>query len=109
MRLRSLERFCFVCAIVSSVRPDPFVRLVQATAIGLTSIRWQASTRTRHEKSTAALGDDEAAAMAIGYPGDPETLPEKFRQRELTKCVRKPIADLRFAGQWGRPSPIVAG
>jgi hypothetical protein len=55
-------------------------------------------------------GDYEVvAAIAIGYPGDPETLPDKFRQREVAKRVRKPIADFTFTGHWGRSSPIVAG
>ncbi len=49
------------------------------------------------------------AALAIGYPGDPELLPERFRQRELAKRSRKAIAEFTFAGHWGRPSPIVAG
>jgi hypothetical protein len=38
------------------------------------------------------------AAGAIGYTGDPETLPEQFRQAELAPRTRKPLEELIYAG-----------
>jgi nitroreductase len=52
---------------------------------------------------------EPVAALALGYPGDPQTLPEKLRQRELAPRERKPIADFVFSGGWGKISPIVSG
>jgi len=48
------------------------------------------------------------AALAIGYPGDPQSLPEKLRERELLPRSRKPLADFVMSGQWGHTSPIVS-
>ncbi len=43
------------------------------------------------------------AAIAIGYPGDPETLPEDLRARELTPRTRKPQREFVFTDQWNNP------
>jgi nitroreductase len=45
--------------------------------------------------------------LAIGYLGDPETLPEQRRQQELAPRVRRPLNEFVFGGSWGRPSPVV--
>lgn len=47
-------------------------------------------------------------AMAIGYPGDPMTLPDNFRERDLGVRQRKPLEQFVFGGQWGDPSTLVA-
>ncbi|MGH0036559.1 MAG: nitroreductase family protein [Myxococcota bacterium] len=44
--------------------------------------------------------------LAIGYVGDPESLPEDLRERDLTRRTRKPLSELVFAGQWGRPAAL---
>ncbi len=41
--------------------------------------------------------------LAIGYLGDPNTLPENYRERDITPRQRKPLAEFVFAGQWGAP------
>ena len=46
-------------------------------------------------------GWEPVAVMAIGYPGDPETLPEKLRERELAPRSRKPLREFVMAGAWG--------
>jgi len=48
------------------------------------------------------------AAMAIGYPGSAEALPEQLRERELAPRTRKPLAEFVMSGRWGHTSPIVA-
>src|SRR5688572_16947203 len=45
--------------------------------------------------------------LAIGYAADPETLPEKYRERDLAPRARNPLAEFVFGGQWGSPSSLV--
>ncbi|MGC1906908.1 MAG: nitroreductase family protein [Candidatus Acidiferrum sp.] len=40
-------------------------------------------------------------AMAIGYPGNPHSLPDKLKERELAPRSRKPLADFVMTGAWG--------
>ena len=42
------------------------------------------------------------AAFVIGYPGDPESLPDSLRQRETAPRERKPLASFVMAGSWGK-------
>jgi hypothetical protein len=39
------------------------------------------------------------AAVALGYDGDPNTLPERFQQAETAPRSRMPLADLVYAGR----------
>jgi len=50
---------------------------------------------------------DPVAAIAIGYPGDPEKLPEPLRQREKNPRERKDPKALFFSDLWEHPSPII--
>jgi len=50
---------------------------------------------------------EPVAAMAIGYPGDPNRLPEKLRERELAPRMRKPLAQFVMTGGWGHTAPFV--
>jgi nitroreductase len=47
------------------------------------------------------------AAFVIGYPGDPESLPETLRQRELAARERKPLASFVMEGRWGKTASFV--
>ena len=51
---------------------------------------------------------EAVAAMAIGYPGDPASLPDKLRERELAPRMRKPLAEFVMAGGWGHTASFVA-
>jgi nitroreductase len=44
--------------------------------------------------------------LAIGYPGDPGTLPEHLRPRDAARRPRKPLAAFLFTGGWGTGSPL---
>lgn len=45
--------------------------------------------------------DAEPVAMvAIGYPGDPKTLPENLREKELSPRQRKSLEELVYFGKW---------
>jgi Nitroreductase family len=45
--------------------------------------------------------------MAIGYQGDPMTLPDALKERDMTPRQRKPLDQFVFSGKWGNPSPLV--
>jgi hypothetical protein len=49
---------------------------------------------------------DPVAAFAIGYPGDPNLLDERVRQREFNPRERNPISAFVFSGQWGLPAGL---
>jgi len=63
------------------------------------------------EKARALLnvpaGHEPAAMIALGYLGDPNTLPEKLRLRELAPRTRKPLTEFVHAGRWGQPLSLV--
>ena len=39
--------------------------------------------------------------IAVGYQGDPETLPENLKQRELLGRIRKELKEIVFSGKFG--------
>ena len=45
--------------------------------------------------------------LAIGYKGDPATLPDALRERDLRPRPRKPVSQFVFTGKWGDPSKLV--
>jgi nitroreductase len=53
-------------------------------------------------------GSEAWTAIAIGYLGDPGTLPEALKQSDLSPRQRKPLRDFVFGGTWGRASRIVS-
>jgi nitroreductase len=52
-------------------------------------------------------GYEPVAVLALGYEGDPETLPEDLRERERAPRTRKAMHEFVFADEWGKPSPLV--
>ena len=61
-------------------------------------------------RQTFAIPPDwePVAGIALGYPGDPESLPEKLRERELTPRTRKPLSEFVMTGGWGHTAPFIA-
>jgi nitroreductase len=51
---------------------------------------------------------EPVAAMAIGFPGDPQSLPERLRDRELAPRTRKPVSEFVMTGGWGHTASFVA-
>ena len=45
--------------------------------------------------------------LAIGYVGDPNTLPEKYREHDLGPRQRMPLTEFVFGGRWGATSDLV--
>ena len=84
--------------------------VVQATALGL-AVHQMAGIFPDKVRELYNIPEDyePVAGIALGYPGDPDTLPERLRQRELAPRSRKPIREFVFAGRWGQTSPLIAG
>jgi nitroreductase len=80
--------------------------VLQATASGLVAHQMAGFNV---EKARADLGIpsgcEPVAMIAIGYPGDPNSLPERLRERELQPRSRRPIQEWTFWGQWGTRIP----
>lgn len=53
-------------------------------------------------------GHDPVAMIALGYRGDPETLPEKLRERERAPRTRKTVAQFVFGPRWGESAAVLA-
>jgi nitroreductase len=47
------------------------------------------------------------AMIALGYAGDPDSLPEELRKRELSPRQRKPLREFVFSGEWGHASGLL--
>ena len=45
--------------------------------------------------------------LAIGHAADPNTMPEKLRERDLAPRTRKPLAAFVFGDAWGSASGLV--
>ena len=81
---------------------------VQATAEGL-AVHQMAGfdvEAARHEFSIPA-GWDPVTAFVIGYPGDPNSLPDSMRQSETAPRTRRSLDTIVFAGKWREPSGLV--
>ena len=78
--------------------------VLQATALGLSAHQMAGFDV---EKARADLkipsGYEPVAMIAVGYPGDLASLPDRLRERELQPRSRRPISEWTFSGQWGEP------
>ena len=52
-------------------------------------------------------GFEAWTALAMGYQGDPITLPDGLKERDLNPRQRKPTNQFVFSGKWGTTSPLV--
>ncbi|MEH1948295.1 MAG: nitroreductase family protein [Nostoc sp.] len=82
--------------------------ILQATSFGLFAHQI-AGFNADSARELYQIPDDyePATVVTIGYPGDPETLSEGLRERELAARVRKPLKEFVFTGQWGNSSPLL--
>ncbi len=81
---------------------------VEATAHGV-AVHQMAGFEPEKARTSFNIpaGWEAIAALAIGYPGDPSSLPEKLKERELAPRTRKPIGEFVMAGHWGQAAPFV--
>jgi nitroreductase len=84
--------------------------IVQATALGLAAHQMAGFHPDKVRELYGVPKEFEpVAAMALGYPGDPQSLPDKLRTRELAPRERKPLTGFVFTGRWGKTASVVAG
>jgi len=62
---------------------------------------------TAREVFGIPAGWDAIAAFAIGYPGDPASLPQPLRDREMAPRTRKSAHEFVMTGEWGRTAPFL--
>lgn len=80
---------------------------IQAVALGL-QLHQMAGIQVDKARDVLSIpeGYDPVAGIAIGYPGDSQSLPEKLRERELAARQRNLAESFVHEGQWGTKSPI---
>jgi nitroreductase len=78
--------------------------VLQAVALGLSAHQMGGFDR---ERLSASFGVPERftpmAVIAIGYPGDPDQLPDDLQERELAERNRRPLSEIAFTGRWESP------
>lgn len=77
---------------------------VQATALGL-RIHQAGGIETELVRKTYVVPDDFdiCSGIALGYPGEPEQLPDDLAAREREPRTRRPVSDFAFSGRFGTP------
>ena len=82
---------------------------VEATAQGL-FVHQMAGFDPEKARQIFAIpaGWDAIAALAISYPGDPDSLPQRLKERELAPRTRKPLSEFVMSGRWGHTAPFVS-
>jgi nitroreductase len=81
---------------------------LQATALGLALHQMGGFDMERaRAEFQIPEGYEPVAAIAVGYPGDPESLPESLRARASAPRTRRELGDFVFTGRWGKTSPTV--
>jgi nitroreductase len=80
-----------------------FSLVIQATALGFIvhQMAGYDVEKARKEIKIPA-GHDPVAMIAIGYPGDPDQLPDYLREREFKPRERKHMSEFVFKGAWGQ-------
>jgi nitroreductase len=78
---------------------------LQATALGL-RVHQMAGIEIDKIREAYGVpeGYDPVTAIAVGYPGSLEHLPEDFHADEKAARERKPQSEWVFDGAWGRPA-----
>jgi nitroreductase len=76
---------------------------IQAMALGL-SVHQMAGIEAARIRELYAVPEthDPLTAIALGYVGNPESLNEKLKARELAPRERRPQDDFVFAGRFGQ-------
>lgn len=76
---------------------------IQAEALGL-RVHQMGGYDADKARQLMGLPDDcePMTVIAIGYPGDPDRLPEDLRVRELAGRTRNPLEQFVFKDSWGQ-------
>ncbi len=82
--------------------------VVQATAMNLVVHQMAGILpETICEYFSVPSGYEPVTGLAIGYSGDPQTLPSDIRERELGPRSRKRLEEFVFTKTWGKPPEIL--
>jgi nitroreductase len=74
---------------------------LQATVEGVAVHQMVGFDADRAAEVSAIPSDHRClTALALGYPGDPQSLPDALRERELAPRIRKPVSEFVFGGTW---------
>jgi nitroreductase len=82
--------------------------VVQATAMDLV-VHQMAGIHPEIIRTAYAVPDgyDPVTGLAIGYSGDPSSLPEEIRERELAPRSRKTLQKFVFSKTWGETPDLL--
>jgi nitroreductase len=81
---------------------------IQAEALGLSVHQMAGIEPEKARKLFHIPADYEAVAgIALGYAGDPSSLGDEMRKRELAPRQRKPLDSFVFTGEWGHVPHLV--
>lgn len=81
--------------------------VLQAAALGLQAHQMAGfDVEKARTDCLIPTGFEPVAMIAVGYPGNPNLLPDYLKQRELAPRERDAISDFVFSGEWGKPSPV---
>ena len=76
--------------------------VVQAQALGLVTHQMGGFLADKARETYAIPeGYEPIAAIAVGYPGDPQSLPTDLQQKESAPRSRKALKDFVFGEHWG--------
>lgn len=81
--------------------------IIQATTMGL-FVHQMAGFSVDKARDLYGIpeGYEPVAAIALGYPGSPDSLSEPLKQRELAPRERKSQDEFVFSGVWGRKTTL---
>jgi len=80
---------------------------VQATALGLV-LHQMAGIVPDKIRETYGIPDryEPVAGIALGYPGNPDSLPDPLKKKELGPRSRHAAREFVFSGRWGQASKL---
>jgi nitroreductase len=82
--------------------------VIQATALGVMAHQMAGfHVEKARELFGIPQGYEPCTMIALGYLGDPDSLPEPLRAREVLPRSRQPLEKFVFGERWGEPSPMV--
>jgi len=82
--------------------------LFEATARGL-SVHQMIGILPERAREIYAIpeGYEVMTGIAIGYAGNPDSLPNNMKERDAARRPRKPLSEFIFSDRWGSVSPLV--
>ena len=82
---------------------------IEAASRGLV-LRQMAGIEVDKVRTTYSVPDDHGviAGMALGYQGEPESLPEHRQEPETAPRSRNPLSDMVFSGTFGNSSSLIS-